>query len=171
MALLEIRHYPDKFLRQTTEPVERVDDAIQTIIDDMAETMYANSGAGLAAIQVGINKSIIVYDIAPRDEGRDLRVIINPRIVNAEGTLLSENEGCLSVPEFRADVRRNAKVRVEALDREGNPLVIEDEGYHAIVLQHEIDHLSGVLFIDRISSLKRQLYKRRVKKNLRSRRA
>lgn len=132
----------------------------------MSETMYQAPGVGLAAVQVGLDKSLLVYDIAPRDDGRQLHVLINPRIVAQEGRILSENEGCLSVPDFRADVQRSAQILVEGLDRDGKPLRFEAEGFLATVLQHEIDHLNGTLFIDRISALKRQLYTRRVNKQL-----
>ena len=169
MAILEILTYPDKFLRKTTKPVEVVDDEIQKIIDDMAETMYDAPGTGLAATQVGIDKSIIIYDVAPAEEKPKLDVLINPKIVEMSGSTVSENEGCLSVPDFRADVKRSAFVRVEGLDRNGQPVTIETDDFTAVVLQHEIDHLNGVLFIDRISALKRELYKRRVRKQLKNR--
>ena len=167
MALLEILTYPNKFLSQPTKQVTDIDEEIQNLIEDMAATVYEAPGIGLAAIQVGYDKSLLVYDVSPRDEERSLQVLINPRIVLSEGTTISEDEGCLSVPDFKADVKRAASVIVEALDREGKPLRTEAEGLLAIVLQHEIDHLNGILFINRISSLKRQMYKRRVKKNLR----
>ena len=130
----------------------------------MAATMYGAPGVGLAAIQVGCEKSILVYDLSPPDNNRSLQVLVNPRIVSSEGEIISENEGCLSVPDFRADVKRGNVILVEAVDREGNPLRIEASGYLAIVLQHEIDHLNGALFIDRISALKRELYRKRIKK-------
>ncbi len=166
MAILKIRTYPDKFLKQPTRPLENIDGQTQKMIDDMAETMYQAPGVGLAAIQAGFDKSVIVYDVAPRDEKRDLHVLINPRILEKEGSVLSENEGCLSVPDFRSDVRRYATVLVEGLDRDGNPVRIEADGFLSVVLQHEIDHLNGILFIDRISALKRQLYTRKVKKQM-----
>ena len=166
MNTLPILTYPDKFLTRPTKPVENVDGTIQRIIEDMASTMYQAPGVGLAAIQVGFDKSIIIYDISPRDEKRSLQVLINPKIVASEGQTVSEDEGCLSVPDFRADVKRAASVLVEGLDRDGNPLRISADGLLAVVLQHEIDHLNGTLFIDRISALKRELYKRRVKKKL-----
>ena len=166
MTILHILTYPDKFLTQPTKPVGNVDGTIQQIIEDMAATMYNAPGVGLAAIQVGFDKSIIVYDVSPREAKRSLQVLINPRIVTSEGEMLSEEEGCLSVPDFRADVKRAASVLVEGLDRDGNPLSISADGLLALVLQHEIDHLKGSLFIDRISALKRELYKRRVKKKL-----
>ena len=167
MAIFEILTYPNKFLSQPTKQISDIDDEIRNLIEDMAATMYEAPGVGLAAIQVGYDKSLLVYDVSPRDEERSLQVLINPRIVLSEGTTISEEEGCLSVPDCREDVKRAASILVEALDREGNPLRIEAEGLLAIILQHEIDHLNGILFINRISSLKRQLYKRRVKKNLR----
>ena len=132
----------------------------------MAKTMYEAPGVGLASIQVGVNKSILVYDIAPRNEVRDLHVLINPKIISSEGKILSEDEGCLSVPDYRADVKRAESILLEGLDRDGNPLRFDAEGLLAIVLQHEIDHLNGTLFIDRISKLKRELYKKRVLKQL-----
>ena len=168
MAKLDILTYPDKFLGQPTEPLENIDGKVQQMIDDMAATMYEAPGIGLAAIQVGWDKSLLIYDIAPRDEKRALHVLINPKIVTNEGEILSENEGCLSVPDFRADVKRAANITVEGHDREGNPIRMDAEGLLAIVLQHEIDHLNGTLFIEHISSLKRQMYKRRMKKKMKS---
>lgn len=166
MAILKIKTYPDKFLKQPTRPLDNIDSDTQKMIDDMAETMYQAPGVGLAAIQAGFDKSVIVYDVAPRDEQRDLHALINPRILEKEGSVLSENEGCLSVPDFRSDVRRYATVLVDGLDRDGNPVRIEADGFLSVVLQHEIDHLNGILFIDRISALKRQLYARKVKKQM-----
>jgi len=168
MSLLKIVTYPDNFLSQPTRPLENIDGDVQKMIEQMAETMYAAPGVGLAAIQVGWNRSLMVYDISPADEKRVLSVLINPKIVASEGEIVSENEGCLSVPDFRTDVKRAASILVEGLDRNGNPLQIEAAGLHAIVLQHEIDHLNGTLFIDRISSLKREMYKRRMKKKMRN---
>lgn len=166
VSVLEIVTFPDSFLREPTQQVQNIDGQTQVIIDDMARTMYDAPGVGLAAIQVGIDKSLLVYDIAPKEEERNLQVLINPRIVSAEGEIVSENEGCLSVPDFRADVKRSNRILVEGVDRHGNPLRFEAEGFLAIVLQHEIDHLNGTLFIDRISALKRQMYTRRVMKQM-----
>ncbi len=165
-SALEIVTYPDLFLREPTKPVENIDGTLQALIDDMAFTMYQAPGIGLAAIQVRMDKSILVYDVAQQDDSRSLQVLINPRIIETSGEIVSENEGCLSVPEFRADVKRAERILVEGADRDGNPLRLEAEGTLAVVLQHEIDHLNGTLFFDRISALKRQLYKRRVKKSL-----
>ena len=166
MDKLEILTYPNKILNQTTSPLENIDGRVQEMIDGMANTMYNAPGIGLAAIQVGWDKSVLIYDISPRDESRELHVLVNPKIINQEGQILSENEGCLSVPDFRADVKRSEFVTVEGHDREGNPIRLDAEGLLSIVLQHEIDHLNGTLFIEHISSLKRQMYKRRVKKQL-----
>jgi peptide deformylase len=164
--VLDIVTHPDKFLRNKALPVDQIDGQLQTIINDMALTMYHAPGVGLAAIQVGLDKSLLVYDIAPAQEGRQLNVLINPTILSKEGEIVSEDEGCLSVPDFRANVKRASRILVDAVDRDGNPLRIEAEGQLAIVLQHEIDHLNGTLFIDHISPLKRQLYNRRIKKLL-----
>ena len=164
MSLLEIITYPNRFLLQHTRPVTDIDGQLQQLIEDMAETMYAAPGVGLAANQVGSSNRILVFDEMSDDQKRQYQVIINPKLIESDGELLSENEGCLSVPEFRSDVKRSARVLVEGVDREGKPMRMEAEGFRAIVLQHEIDHLDGTLFIDRISSLKRQLYKRRLKK-------
>ena len=167
MTKLEILTYPNTFLFRPTNPVENIDGKIQDLIEDMAVTMYDAPGIGLAAIQVGHDKSLLVFDVSPKDEKRSLQVLINPKIISKEGTIISEEEGCLSVPDYRADVKRAEKILVQGYDREGKPLRIEAEGLLSLVLQHEIDHLNGVLFIDHLSSLKRQMYKRRVKKNLR----
>jgi peptide deformylase len=164
VSLLEIITFPNEFLKQNAAPVTEIDGRLQAIIGDMAETMYVAPGVGLAAVQVNIDQSMIVYDITPSEEGRNLQVLINPRIIEAEGQVISENEGCLSVPDYRADVPRAERVLVEGVNRDGKPLRFEADGLLAIVLQHEIDHLNGRLFIDRISSLKRQMYARRVKK-------
>ena len=166
MSKLEILTYPNKFLGEPTKPLENIDGKVQETIDQMAATMYDAPGIGLAAIQVGWDKSLLIYDIAPRDEKRSLHVLINPTIVTQEGEMLSENEGCLSVPDFRADVKRAANITVEGYDREGKPVRMDADGLLAIVLQHEIDHLNGTLFIERISALKRQMYQRRVKKQM-----
>ncbi len=168
MTLLDILTYPDTFLRKKMEPVEKIDSEVEKVITDMAETMYHAPGMGLAAVQVGINKRIIIYDISGPEDNPKLEVLINPVVVEAGGSVMSENEGCLSIPDYRADVKRSEWVKVEALDRNGKPVLIETDGIHATVLQHEIDHLDGVLFIDRISALKREMYKRKVKKRLKN---
>lgn len=169
MTVLDIVTYPDQFLRQKTKPVDNIDGRLQQLIDNMGVTMYNAPGVGLAAIQVGVDKQMLVYDVAPNDESRRLNVLINPKIISAEGQILSENEACLSVPDFKANVKRAAQILVEGVDRDGNPQRIEAAGLLAIVLQHEIDHLNGTLFIDHISTLKRQMYERRIKKILKRR--
>jgi peptide deformylase len=166
MAILDIVTYPDKFLKQPTKQVENIDGALQELIDNMGETMYQAPGIGLAAIQVGIDQSMLIYDISSPDEERSMNVLVNPRIIENEGEVLSENEGCLSVPEYRSDVKRFASILVEAYDRDEKLLRFEAQDLLSIVLQHEIDHLNGKLFIDRISTLKKQLYARRVQKQL-----
>jgi peptide deformylase len=166
MSKFDILTYPDKFLSEPTKPLENIDGEVQEMIDKMAATMYDAPGIGLAAIQVGWDKSLLIYDISPKDENRSLNVLINPKIITQEGQIISENEGCLSVPDFRADVERAANITVEGHDREGRPIRTDAEGLLAIVLQHEIDHLNGTLFIEHISSLKRQMYQRRIKKQM-----
>jgi peptide deformylase len=166
---LEILTYPDPRLAKKSLLVDRVDDEIKRLIDDMIETMYDADGVGLAAPQVGVTKRIIVVDCNPRqdDDGKPLPrnpiAIVNPKVTQAEGKIVWE-EGCLSVPEYTDEVERAAKVTVEGLDREGNPLKIEAEQLLAVCLQHEIDHLEGVLFVDRLSRLKQSLVKKKLKK-------
>ena len=168
MPILKILTYPDHTLRQPTNELDNIDGDVQKMIDQMASTMYDAPGVGLAAIQVGWDKSVLIFDISPSDQDRSLQVLINPRIVDQEGEIISENEGCLSVPEFKADVKRYASILVQGVDREGRPMELEAQGMLAIILQHETDHLKGKLFIDHVSALKRQLYTRRMKKKLRS---
>ena len=162
---MKIYTYPDTLLRNKAAPLDNIDGDIQTLIDGMSETMYAAPGIGLAAVQVGKPKRIIVYDLTPRNEGRNLSVLINPEIVMAEGKIVYE-EACLSVVDYSAEVKRYANVKVRGVDRQGNPVDIEAEGLLAICLQHEIDHLNGILYIDHISSLKRSLYNKKLKKAL-----
>lgn len=164
MDTLEIVTFPDKILKQPTRPVGNIDETIQKIIDRMTATMFANSGVGLAAIQVGIDKSIIVFDEALGNGEKKRQILINPKIICQEGSVVSENEGCLSVPDIRANVKRCAAVEVEGVDQEGKPVKYVRDDYLAVVLQHEIDHLNGILFIDHLSALKRRLYTRRVMK-------
>lgn len=165
MALRRILTYPDTVLREQAEPVGNIDGKVQQLIDDMADTMYHTPGIGLASNQVGEPCRIIMFDISAKDEPNDLVVLVNPEIIEAEGVVLNE-EGCLSVIDYSADVKRADSITVHGLDRDGNPITLRKEGLAAIVLQHEIDHLNGILFIDRISKLKRELYKRKLKKIL-----
>jgi peptide deformylase len=155
--------WPDPVLKKTAARVERVDDEIRRLLDDMAETMYSADGVGLAAPQIGVSKRIVVIDTSPRQEGQRLLHLVNPEIVMAEGETVF-TEGCLSVPGEAEDVERAAKVRVKALDRDGKPFEIDGEGLLAIALQHELDHLDGVLFVDHLSSLKREMIRKRMKK-------
>ena len=163
MSDMKIYTYPDAVLKTTAEPIRDIDEDLQKIIDQMIETMYLAPGIGLAANQVGLLKRVLVFDGSPREEEPDPHVLINPEIVVSEGSI-KWNEACLSVPDYTADVIRKSRVQVKGLDRHGNPLGLEAEDLLAVCLQHEIDHLDGLLFIDRISSLKRALYKKKRKK-------
>ena len=167
MAILEILKYPDPRLCRIARPVENITDDIVQLINDMVETMYAAPGVGLAANQVGALHRIVVLDIDHENPQKKVYKLINPSIVRSEGEILWE-EGCLSVVDFTAEVRRAARVEVAALDDHGKETEIEAEGLLAVALQHEIDHLDGKLFIDRISRLKRDLYTRKRKKMLRT---
>ncbi len=162
---MKIFTYPDLVLRVHAEPIEEIDDALQNLIDDMIKTMYEAPGIGLAANQVGVLKRLIVFDEFPGEEGQKPQVLINPEIVQHEDKVRSE-EACLSVLEYAADVTRSFYVKIHGFDRHGNSVEIEAEELKAICLQHEIDHLDGRLFIDHISSLKRSLYKKRLKKKM-----
>jgi peptide deformylase len=167
--LREIVIWPDPILKEVAKPVDRVDDDIRRLLDDMAETMYAADGVGLAAPQVAELKRLIVIDTSPRQEGQKLIHLVNPEIVRLEGAT-TYTEGCLSIPGEAEEVDRAAKAWVRALDHSGKPFEIEADGLLAIALQHEIDHLNGTLFVDHLSSLKRELIKKRMKK-LKSQRA
>ena len=167
MALLKILKYPDKFLKHTATPVEEINDEILKLIDNMAETMYYEPGVGLAATQVGRDERLFVYNISDDMEKREYDVLINPEIISHEGVKVIEKEGCLSVPDYKTNVKRFASVTVSGLNRKGESVHIEAHDMMAAVFQHEIDHLNGILFIEHISALKRDMYKRRIKKQLR----
>lgn len=161
MARREIITYPDPILRKACAPVAEVDEEVVRLIDDLAETMYAApGGAGLAAPQVGVSKRVIVLDVSHRSGPRELITLVNPEIIESGGEIISVNEGCLSCPEVTIEIPRAEWVKVSGLDREGRPVVVEGDGFLSIVLQHEIDHLSGQLIVDRLSRLKRGLYRR-----------
>lgn len=163
--ILDILTYPHPFLKKVARPVEIIDDELKELVDNMAETMYVAPGVGLAAVQVGVDKAIVVYDTSdPEKEERELKVLLNPQIISLEGEILSEAEGCLSFPDFRADVPRAQKIVVEAMDMEGRQISFAAEDFTAIVLQHEIDHLFGKTFFELCSPLKRDMYKKRLKK-------
>ncbi|MBI4683757.1 MAG: peptide deformylase [Nitrospirae bacterium] len=165
MAVLEIKKYPEKILKEKALPIEYIDGNIQRLMDDMIETMYALGGIGLAANQVGISKRICVIDISAIEEEMPLIVLVNPEIIEKKGSIESE-EGCLSLPEYKTNVKRAEEVRVKGLDRKGMPIEIEGKGFLARALQHEIDHLDGLLLIDRISPIKREFFKKRYKKTM-----
>jgi len=164
MALLELHTYPDEALRLECEPVTRFDEDLARLVGDMAQTMYAEDGVGLAAPQVGINKRLLILDVAPREErGRKLLVAVNPEVVAGEGEIEWE-EGCLSLPEVTIRMQRQATVTVKAQDLQGQEYEVEAEGLLAVALQHEIDHLDGVLLIDHLPVLKRRLVVRDLKR-------
>ncbi len=165
MAILDIKRYPEKILKQKTTVVQTIDGLTQRLIDDMVETMHAAHGIGLAANQVGIPQKLCVIDLSLRGEKAPLIVLINPLIVEREG-IIEADEGCLSIPGFQSSIRRAEKVYVKGINREGRDIGIEAEGLLARAIQHELDHLDGLLFIDRMSPIKREFFKRRYKKQL-----
>ena len=161
MALLEILKYPDPRLRTVAAPVEAVDDALRELIADMLETMYEAPGIGLAATQVDVHERLLVLDVT--DDRSAPMAFINPEIIESEGAL-SSDEGCLSVPDIYEPVERAEKIRVKALDRDGNQFELEAEGLLAVCIQHEIDHLDGKLFVDYLSNAKRSLIRKKLQK-------
>ena len=169
MAIMPIIETPDPRLRQVSTPVEAVTDELQTLIDDMFETMYAAPGIGLAAIQVGVPKRLLVIDLQEREDAegkpvREPRVFINPEILETSDELQVYQEGCLSVPDQYADVERPATVRARWQERDGAVREEQLDGLLAVCLQHEMDHLEGVLFIDHLSRLKREMVLKRLLK-------
>ncbi len=167
MAILDIVKYPETVLAEPTNPVENFGDELRQLADDMVATMHAAPGIGLAAPQVGRSERICVVDLSVGETDDDLMVLVNPRVIEEEGTVRDE-EGCLSFPDLMLVVPRPERVVVEAQDLEGNPLQIEGEELLARCLHHEIDHLDGVLFIDRVSPLKRDLARRKIKRRIRA---
>jgi peptide deformylase len=168
MAIREIKKFPDPVLRKKTAVVGAIDGDLCRLIDDMVETMHAAPGVGLAANQVGVPLQVAVIDIGDHeDEGkkRPLVVLINPEVLSLEGTVVAE-EGCLSVPDFTEKVKRAARIKVRAKDRAGKIFELEADGLMAKALQHEIDHLNGILLIDRLSPIKKSIFRRRLKKAL-----
>ncbi len=163
MAQLDICTYPDPVLRQKAQSVEIIDGELQKLIDDMAETMYKAPGIGLAANQVGKPVRVLVIDIQKEESDYGLIVLINPEMMEAKGEI-SWEEGCLSVPEFYANVKRYEEVVVSGMDRRGDKVEINAEGLLAVALQHEMDHLDGKLFIDHLSPVTRDVFKRKWKK-------
>lgn len=165
MALLEILHYPNPVLKEKSVPVEMFDEELRALAADMAETMYDAPGVGLAAPQVGVLKRLVVIDCSGQEEPADLIVAVNPEIVGREGAC-TEEEGCLSVPGYFARVDRSASVTLRYQDLAGEVREREADGLLAVAIQHEIDHLDGVLFVDRLSSLKRSMFRKKYQKML-----
>lgn len=161
MAFREILIYPDPRLREAGLPVEQVGDGTRALIDDMAETMYAAPGVGLAAPQIGVSQRVFIVDIAGEDEPSNLLVFVNPELTQREG-VQAYREGCLSFPGVYEEIKRAERVRIRALDRDGRPFEMEATGLLAVALQHENDHLDGELMIDRVSPLRRRLMGRRL---------
>ncbi|HSX75000.1 MAG TPA: peptide deformylase [Shinella sp.] len=155
---------PDPILRQVSKPIETVDSEVQKLADDMLETMYDAPGIGLAAIQIGVARRMLVLDVSKEGEDKKPLVFINPDVVSASDTRSVYEEGCLSIPDYYAEVERPATITVKHLDRDGKEQLTEADGLLATCLQHEIDHLNGVLFIDHISKLKREMVIRKFTK-------
>jgi len=166
MAIREILKYPNPLLKKRSEEVDQIDGEIKRLVQDMIETMYDAGGVGLAAPQVGISRRVIVVDVSPIDPQQALFAMINPEIVSEEGEVDHE-EGCLSVPDCLEKVKRREKVRVRGTSPEGGEVEISGEGILAFALQHELDHLNGILILDRVSPLRRDIYRRKVKKEKR----
>ncbi len=166
MAILEIVKYPHPVLKKPCEPVGEIDEEVRKLIDDMRETMYGARGVGLAACQVGVSRRVIVLDVSPMDPQHAFLALINPEIISEEGEVDHE-EGCLSVPDYLEKVKRKEKVCVRGLSPEGMEVEIKGDGILAMALQHEIDHTNGILILDRVSRLKREIYRNKLKKEKR----
>jgi peptide deformylase len=166
MAIKEILTYPNSFLRQKAARVTNFDDSLKELATNLAETMYAAPGSGLAANQIGACISVVVIDISADEEEKKHLVLVNPEIIDKEGTQI-DDEGCLSVTDLSAKVKRYQKLQVRAQDIEGETWEFAADDFMARVIQHEVDHINGILFIDHLSSLKRALYKKKLKKILR----
>jgi peptide deformylase len=164
MSIRPILTAPDPRLKAVSTPVETVDAEVRRLTDDMIESMYAADGIGLAAIQIGVPKRVIVMDLDQKDGKKNPRVFINPKILWASEELATFEEGCLSVPEIWEEVERPARIRAEHLDRDGNLVTLEADGLLSTCLQHEMDHLEGILFIDHLSRLKRSIALRKLQK-------
>ncbi len=166
MSLKDILIYPEKRLRKKSQTVEKINKKIQKLLDDLADTMYNAPGVGLAAPQIGENVRVLVVDISTKEEEKSLMELINPAITDSSGTQKSE-EGCLSVPGFYGNITRRKKITVEAVNRDGEKFKIEAEDILARVLQHEIDHLDGILFFDKMAKLKKELFIKKIDKTFR----
>lgn len=163
--LRTILTFPDPELKKRSLPVTVITDKTRELVRDMAETMYAAPGVGLAAPQIGVHQRVIVIDVSPKEDSPELIVAINPEIIHAEGEAFEE-EGCLSIPKYSANVRRHARVVVKALNLDGEEIVYRAEDLLAIAFQHEIDHLDGILFVDHLSPLKRGIFRKRYQRAL-----
>lgn len=161
----KILAYPDPILKKKALPVAIINDATRELVRDMAETMYDAQGVGLAAPQIGVSQRIIVIDVSQKDDRPELIVCINPMFIHTEGESYEE-EGCLSVPKYAANIHRHAKVVVKALDLHGKEVTYNAEGLLAIAFQHEIDHLDGILFVDHLSPLKKEMFKKKYRRML-----
>ena len=170
MALREILRYPEPLLKQKSVPVTEFNDELKQLADDMVETMYAAPGVGLAAPQIGVLQRLIILDCSASDEPDDLLIAVNPEIIAGDGNSLEE-EGCLSVPGYWASVKRHETATIRYQDTDGNFHEREAEGLLAIGMQHEVDHLEGVLFVDRLSPLKRSIFRKKYPKMLKEKEA
>ncbi len=168
MAILAVLKVPDPFLKKRVKKVQDITPEIENILNDMAETMYYSNGIGLAASQVGIDMRLVTIDISTEERKSELLKMINPEIIEGDGELIME-EGCLSIPEIRDEVKRYKRVKFRYLDNNGVEHQLEDDGLLARVVQHEIDHLDGIVFIDRLSALKKAMYYRRLRKEAKKR--
>lgn len=166
MAVLDVLTFPDERLRTKAQPVAEVNDEIRQIVDDMFETMYAENGVGLAATQVNIHQRIVVIDVS--EDKEQSYVLINPEIIKKNDEIMVNEEGCLSVPTCYAKVDRHTEVTVKALDRDGNEFELDGDELLAICIQHELDHLNGVLFVDYLSPLKRKRFQAKLEKEARA---
>lgn len=164
MSIRSILTAPDPRLKALSEPVVHVDEDIRKLVDDMIDTMYAEDGIGLAAIQIGVPKRVLVMDLAQKEGRREPKAFINPKILWASEETTLVQEGCLSVPDIWEDVERPSRIRAEFIDRDGVLQTVEADGLLATCLQHEMDHLNGILFIDHLSKLKRSIALRKVQK-------
>ncbi|MDH4317078.1 MAG: peptide deformylase [Desulfobulbaceae bacterium] len=167
MTIRTIITYPDPILRKKAEKITTFDAELEKLAADMAETMFNAPGVGLAANQIGVARQLIVVDVSEKEDGRDYMTLVNPVISSGEGSVMGD-EGCLSVLDYSCKVKRFIKIHVEAQDLKGEPVSFDAEARLARIIQHEVDHLDGILFIDRISSLKRGLYKKKLAKLLKS---
>jgi peptide deformylase len=159
----QILTFPDPELKIKAAPVAVINDKTRELVRDMAETMYAAPGVGLAAPQIGVHQRVVIIDVSARDEAPELIIAINPVIIHADGESYEE-EGCLSVPKYAANVRRHARVVVKALNMEGEEATLRADGLLAIAFQHEIDHLDGILFIDHLSPLKKEMFRKKYRR-------